>query len=235
MRGFTLLELVIVVAILGILAAIGWANMQTSVPRYRLIRAAKKLQSDILSMRSLAVRSNRQTKITFLSSGGNCLDTSNWGGKWSLSVGNKSFGSTEWDLLPEDSFEDFSDDDQSQGIVDIGEDGAYKMHKICLADWGILTGGASSDSVDSIVFNTRGWLANPNSDFSSSGSLEFVLYNQEGREDFLGGSLVSSNVAQQHSIIVQVSRAGLVRILQYEKDPLFNEVGTSANTTISQQ
>ena len=66
-------------------------------------------------MRSMAVRSNRQTKITFLSSGGDCLNPLIWGGKWSLSVGNKSFGSDEWDLLPEDSFDDFSDDDPKFG------------------------------------------------------------------------------------------------------------------------
>ena len=91
----------------------------------------------------MAVRSNRQTKITFLSSGGDCLNPLNWGGKWSLSVGNKSFGSDEWDLLPEDSFDDFSDDDQSLGVVDIGPDGDYNMHKICLGQWDTLSGGGS--------------------------------------------------------------------------------------------
>ena len=58
----------------------------------------------------------------------------------------------------------------NRNIIDIGQDGAYKMHKICLDQWASLTGGASSNSSDSIVFNTRGWLANPNSDFSSNGS-----------------------------------------------------------------
>ena len=234
MRGYTLIELVIVIAILGLLAAIGWANMQSSVPRYRLIRAAKKLQSDILSMRSMAVRSNRQTKITFLASGGDCSNPSNWGGKWSLSVGNKSFGSDEWDLLPEDSFDDFSDDDQSLGIVDIGPNGEYNMHKICLNQWETLSGGASQNSSDSIVFNTRGWLANPNSDFSSSGSIELSLYNQKAREEFAGNSLVVGDSQSHHSVTVQVSRAGLVRILTYDKDPLKNEVGTSSSTTITQ-
>ena len=50
-------------------------------------------------------------------------------------------------LLPEDSFDDFSDDDQSLGVVDIGPDGDYNMHKICLGQWDTLSGGGSQKSI----------------------------------------------------------------------------------------
>ena len=219
--GFTLLEVVIAVSILGILAALGWGTMQEHLPRFRLVRTAKQFRADLTKMRQIAVQTNREAKMLLLSSSGDCTDGTSWGGSWQLAVGNRSLGATSWDLLPVDSLEDGTDDDQTLGVVDLNEFGDERGYDICFRQWGNIsgptTGGSNSDA---IVFGPRGWLRNPPSDFNASGYLEFMFVNQ----DAYRSGLVDS-------VKVQVSRSGMIRLVRVPMNYHTNPVGTSVSST----
>ena len=63
--GFTILELIIVIVILGILTAIGVPNYLSWLPRYRLKSAARDLYSNLQLARLGAIRSNADWAIVF--------------------------------------------------------------------------------------------------------------------------------------------------------------------------
>lgn len=180
-RGLTLLELVVVLGIIAIVGAIGWGSTRSHLPRFRMITAAKQLKSDLMKLRNLSVSTGRETRITFTGSPGACRDPESYGGSWALSIGNRSAGSSDWDLLPEDSRADGSDDDQSDGTVDIGMGGNRQARGVCLRQWATLA-GPTTGNADSIVFSPRGYVVNPGADFSADGSIDVTLVNLEAAQ-----------------------------------------------------
>ncbi len=66
-RGFTLIEMMVVVAILGIMAAIAIPNFRQYIMQSRLNGAARQVMSDFMSARMTAVSQNRKVKIFFFS------------------------------------------------------------------------------------------------------------------------------------------------------------------------
>jgi len=66
-KGFTLLELMIVIAVLGILAAVAIPNFVSQMPKYRLNGAARQVMGDLMWARMQAVSLNRRVKVFFLS------------------------------------------------------------------------------------------------------------------------------------------------------------------------
>ena len=89
--------------------------------------------------------------------------------------------------------------------------------------WGSIIGPGNGVASDSIVFDTRGWLRNPASDFSANGAIEIRFINQESvRNGFL------------EEIIIQVSRAGMIRLLRSEDQGLSGgaTMGVAEGTTI---
>ena len=221
-RGYTLLELAVVFAILGVVTMIGWSSMGSFFPRYQTNQTAKQLKSDLFLLRKMAVESNRETRLRFLQHGGDCTGSSNGGGAWELAIGNKSIGSTAWDLLPEDSLVDLTDDDQSLGTREIDRNNNSSAKNVCLQEWDTIQGPSlnGSNNNDSIVFSPRGWLRNPSSDFSSNGFIETVVHNLQAMRDNL-----------EYKITLQIASSGMVRVYSYETDYNQNQVGSSTSSS----
>ncbi len=64
-KGFTLLEMMIVVVIIGVLAGIAIPNIAAQLPHYRLKAAARNLVSNMIKAKSQAIAENTSHIITF--------------------------------------------------------------------------------------------------------------------------------------------------------------------------
>ena len=175
-RGFTLLELVVTIALVGIIASIGWVSTRDQLPRYRLQKAAKLMRKDIAQVRYEAIFRGKEARIALQRSGGACDGSTAAAGAWLLQIGDQSIGSTTWDTFPADAQDDGSDDDVGQGTIDLAA-GERATKNICLEDWGTL---GIAPNQDAIVFNSRGWVKNPDVDYAS-GFIGLTLVNVDAR------------------------------------------------------
>jgi len=66
-RGFTLVELMIVIAVMGIMAVIAAPNFVTYLANQRLKGAARMVMSDLMAARQKAVTQNVNITVTFTS------------------------------------------------------------------------------------------------------------------------------------------------------------------------
>ena len=201
-RGFTLLEIAIVVAVIGILSGLAIISGDSLLPNVRTREAAREFAKYVDFMRMTALRNNRETRI--------CMDTYDSSpasitvanvGKYILYVGNKSANSSSWDKLPGDLYDNDNDDDDSQAVIDLSKDGNHHKIKVSIGDWGSDIGGPYTGNSDCIVFSPRGWVLNPASDFNSQGFIEITFVNKIAR---------ASGV--NHDYIVMIARTGMTRI-----------------------
>jgi prepilin-type N-terminal cleavage/methylation domain-containing protein len=196
--AFTLVELAVVLAIIAVTAAVGWGTLRADLPRFRMIQAARMLRSDLEQLRALSTATNRETRLLLVSSPGSCAGTDS-GGSWALQIGDRDSRSTRWEYLPEDAGTDGSDDDSSQGLVDLGPGGNRAADGVCLRQWPSLS-GPNSGNQDAIVYSPRGWVNNPGQDFSGRGYVELSLVN------------VQSAPGVVDEITVLVARSGNTRL-----------------------
>lgn len=189
-QGHTLLELAIALAVVAILAGIGIGVFQDRVTTYRMFSVARMLQSDLVTLRALAIDTNRETRVHFVEADLAMDAEDAQHGAWDLQVGNRASNSTQWDTLPIDE----------DGVVDVSEGersletGGHNEAKwISLATWGTLED-------DAIVFTPRGWLGNPATDYVD-GMISVQVVNKRA---LLNG--------QDEHVALSVARTGMVRM-----------------------
>lgn len=76
-NGFTLLELLVTLALLGLLAAVAFPNFARVIEANRLVSATNEFQTALMYARSEAVRRNRSTVLT-------PLEDESWSPGWQV-------------------------------------------------------------------------------------------------------------------------------------------------------
>lgn len=216
--GFSLIEMAIVVAIFGILAAISSSYVAAMLPTWRTRSAAMQLAADLNEMRMVAIRDNAQTRVTITTWDENMDDAQNpSAGAWQKLKGNASSASTCWDILPWDSLNPSActDVNTGAGTVDIGKEGPQKL------PWASM----EVPDVTTVTFSPRGWVENNGSDFTShDGYIVFTFTNKR--------RYIEDGGVEQW--IVKVARGGIVRVeaqnnLWVPEDAMGTETTSSNN------
>jgi type IV fimbrial biogenesis protein FimT len=65
--GFTLIELIVIIAIVAVFAGIAVPNFLSYLPKYRLNGAARQIMGDLMAARMKAVKENTTVKVAWVS------------------------------------------------------------------------------------------------------------------------------------------------------------------------
>jgi prepilin-type N-terminal cleavage/methylation domain-containing protein len=190
-RGFTMLELLFVLALISILSAIAIYSARDLIPRFRARAAAHDMANSLQLARIVAIERNKETRVVISDYDPSATTfDGNWYGAWRIEVGNKDFHSTSWSTLDASPYDVAKDATQQKRYVslDYGRTGTLQGPSWCTCG-------------DSIVFNTLGWIANPAGDFQGDGDIRLIFVNKEA---------LLKNVTDEYW--VRAYRGGMIRV-----------------------
>ena len=188
--GFTLIELMIVVAIISILSALGLWRTRELIPRMNTRHVARDFANDIEMIRMRAIMSNREARIRVTDYDSNATSLSSaHAGAWILELGNKRIASDTWTAVDNSTYDISASGNQETKAVSLSYSG------------GDIGGPTSCSCTDSVVFTPLGQVLNPVGDFTSNGDIVFTFVNKIGREN---------GVVDDY--LVRLYRSGMVRV-----------------------
>jgi prepilin-type N-terminal cleavage/methylation domain-containing protein len=86
-QGFTLVELIVVMALVALTVTVALSNIMSTLPHYRLNNAARRLAADIHQARARAILTSREHRL-YVHPGGEP--------GWQLQQGDRPFGAINW-------------------------------------------------------------------------------------------------------------------------------------------
>ncbi|MBI5753101.1 MAG: GspH/FimT family pseudopilin [Hydrogenophilales bacterium] len=91
-RGFTLIELVMSIAIVGILLTVGIPSFRELITNNRIVSQTNDFVSDLAHARAEAVRRNTRVTICRSNTGTSCVPASSWADGWIVFTDPGGFG-----------------------------------------------------------------------------------------------------------------------------------------------
>jgi prepilin-type N-terminal cleavage/methylation domain-containing protein len=188
--GFSLVELAITVAIFGILAVLSIAMMENFVPAWRTRSAALRFAADLNRIRIAAIKDGVQYRLS-ITDYDHAVNDANVDsvGAWQLAAGNKSYGSTTWDVLPVELNDKTGD---GEGTIVISKGGTNELPWVSI----------EQPTITSVVFSPRGWVDNAATDFTEDGG--YITYTFVNKRVAIDGGA--------DNWVVKISRGGIVRV-----------------------
>ncbi len=169
--GYTLVELAVVVAIVGILAALAGPDVSSHLGRFRLNGAARELEAQIGTCRLLAISENREYALQLVTHDPSPDEgpKSSGVGEYRILAGDAGSHSTTWDVLPIGAGD-------GEGIFNLAHP-INGWKGISIEEWSPLQGPSGYNMPDALIFSPRGYLLNPSSDLPG-GQMAIVLRNR---------------------------------------------------------
>lgn len=177
-RGFTLIELVITIAIFSAIAALAAWGGKGVIPMWQTRAMAYKLQSDLVKCRALALQNGNYCRVKLTGETSTSWSNTKVGaGKWQVQYCNTRSGDIYedgscWDTLPIDA-PDTSFTLKGEGTIDMGD-----KNNDYYAKWTSINGFGGLDNAqqdlqwmtisandDAIVFDYRGRCVNPSTNY----------------------------------------------------------------------
>lgn len=198
--GFTMIELLMVVVIIGVLSTLGMWRTREIIPRMKTRHVARDFANDVEMVRMRAIMSNRETRlrITDYDSDATSLSSA-YAGAWILELGNKKASSTSWSTITNTAYDISATANQETKHVSLSYSG------------GDLAGPTTCSCTDSLVFTPLGQVLNPATDFTSNGDISISFVNKIGRAE---------GVVDDY--MVRLYRSGMVRV-----DPALSNMYTN--------
>lgn len=212
-RGVTLLEIAIVVAVIGILAAAAGTLLTETIPSWRTRRAAREFAAALTTCRQMAIAQGVEYRVRLAAADPSPDGDTPSIGAYFVERGDAATGSTSWDILPWDK--DGSGTLAGEGTVVISEGGEDALKGVSIAAWDPISGVDGDD----IVCSPRGWLVNAVSDFDAQGYIAVRFFNKPANRRGVDDSWK-----------VMVSRGGMVRLESSRQDAVGAPSGTPEAT-----
>ena len=154
-----------VLAIVGIVSSLAATDLSGFIGRYRLNSATEELAQVIRDCRMLAISDNRECAVRLVAA------DPTPDGDWRANVGRYEVVAADgegWAPTPD-------------GVYDFSGGFGSGYPGVSIEQWTPITGPATAQLPDSIVFSPLGVAANPVSDFPSGGVLRIILRNKRAR------------------------------------------------------